>query len=154
VGYLKGEIMMAENTKENMTAAPEMKLELVPVPVSDVDRAKAFYEKAGFHLEVDTRPTDTMRVVQFTPPGSACTIVFGTGMGDISAMKPGSVKGLHLVVADINKARSALVQRGVEVGEITDVQGVKYAGFSDPDGNSWLLQEFPPELRQPGQSFY
>ncbi len=146
--------MMAENTKENMTAAPEMKLELVPVPVSDVDRAKAFYEKAGFHLEVDTRPTDTMRVVQFTPPGSACTIVFGTGMGDISAMKPGSVKGLHLVVADINKARSALVQRGVEVGEITDVQGVKYAGFSDPDGNSWLLQEFPPELRQPGQSFY
>ncbi len=145
---------MAENTKENMTAAPEMKLELVPVPVSDVDRAKAFYEKAGFHLEVDTRPTDTMRVVQFTPPGSACTIVFGTGMGDISAMKPGSVKGLHLVVADINKARSALVQRGVEVGEITDVQGVKYAGFSDPDGNSWLLQEFPPELRQPGQSFY
>src|SRR6266702_3196589 len=146
--------MMAANAKENMTAAPEMKLELVPVPVSDVDRAKAFYEKAGFHLEVDTRPTDTMRVVQFTPPGSACTIVFGTGMGDISAMKPGSVKGLHLVVADINKARSALVQRGVEVGEITDVQGVKYADFSDPDGNSWLLQEFPSKLRQPGQSFY
>ncbi len=146
--------MMAENTKENMTAVPEMKLELVPVPVSDVDRAKAFYEKAGFHLEVDTRPTNTMRVVQFTPPGSACTIVFGTGMGDITAMKPGSVKGLHLGVADINKARSALVQRGMEVGEITDVQGVKYAGFSDPDGNSWLLQEFPPELRQPGQSFY
>ena len=74
-------------------------------------------------------------------------------MGDITAMQPGSVKGLHLVVADIDIARSALVKRGLEVGEITDIQGVKYAGFSDPDGNSWLLQEFPPELRQPGQSF-
>ena len=145
---------MAESTKANIVAVPEMKLELVPVPVSDVDRAKAFYEKAGFKLEVDTRPTDTMRVVQFTPPGSACSIVFGTGMGEITEMKPGSVKGLHLVVADIVTARSALVQRGLEVGEITDVQGVKYAGFSDPDGNLWLLQEFPPAVRQPGQSFY
>ncbi len=107
----------------NLPVVPEMKLELVPVPVSDVDRAKAFYvEKCGFKLEVDVQPTDTMRVVQFTPPGSAI-------------------------------ARSALVKRGLEVGEITDIQGVKYAGFSDPDGNSWLLQEFPPELRQPGQSF-
>src|SRR6266481_4223844 len=144
---------MADNNKANMTV-PDMKLELVPVPVSDVDRAKAFYEKAGFTLEVDTRPTDTMRVVQFTPPGSACTIVFGTGMGEISAMQPGSVKGLHLVVADIRQAREALVKRGLEVGEVWDVQGVKYAGFSDPDGNSWLRQEFPPELRQPGQSFH
>ena len=145
---------MADNDKENMTAVPDMKLELVPVPVSDVDRAKAFYvEKAGFKLEVDTQPTDTMRVVQLTPPGSACSIVFGTGMGDITAMKPGSVKGLHLVVADIRQAHEALVKRGLEVGEVWDVQGVKYAGFSDPDGNSWLLQEFPPELRQPGQSF-
>src|SRR5436189_4154919 len=115
---------MAENTKENKTAVPDMKLELVPVPVADVDRARAFYEKAGFKLEVDTRPSDTMRVVQFTPPGSACSIVFGTGMGEITEMKPGSVKGLHLVVADIDTARSALVQRGLEVGEITDVQGV------------------------------
>lgn len=131
-----------------------MKLELVPVPVSDVDRAKAFYEQAGFRLGVDTQPTDTMRVVQFTPPGSACTIVFGTGMGDITDMTPGSVKGLHLVVADIVTAREALVNRGIDVGEITDFGGVKYAGFSDPDGNLWLLQEFPPELRQPGQSFH
>ena len=147
--------MMAENTKENIPAVPAMKLELVPVPVSDVDRAKAFYvEKAGFQLEVDTRPTGTMRVVQLTPPGSACSIVFGTGMGDISAMQPGSVKGLHLVVADIREAREALVKRGLEVADVWDVQGVKYAGFSDPDGNSWLLQEFPPELRQPGQSFH
>src|SRR5213592_2883031 len=138
---------MADNNKANMTV-PEMKLELVPVPVSDVDRAKAFYEKAGFTLEVDTRPTDTMRVVQLTPPGSACTIVFGTGMGEISAMQPGSVKGLHLVVADIHKAREALVKRGLEVGEVWDVNGVKYAGFSDPDGNLWLLQEFPANLRR------
>jgi predicted enzyme related to lactoylglutathione lyase len=133
---------------------PAMKLELVPVPVSDVDRAKAFYEKARFRLEVDTRPNDTMRVVQFTPPGSSCTIVFGTGMGKITDMQPGSVKGLHLVVADIHAAREALVERGLEVGQVTDFKSVKYAEFSDPDGNLWLLQEFPPELRQPGQSFY
>ncbi len=141
-------------SQANTPSAPAMKLELVPVPVADVDRAKAFYEQAGFRLEVDTRPTDAMRVVQFTPPGSACSIVFGTGMGDITEMTPGSVKGLHLVVANIATAREALLTRGVEVGEITDMGGVKYAGFSDPDGNAWLLQEFPPELRQPGQSFY
>jgi len=144
---------MAENNQANMTV-PEMKLELVPVPVSDVDRAKAFYEKAGFILGVDTQPSEGMRVVQFTPPGSGCTIVFGSGMGDITVMTPGSVKGLHLVVSDIDTARSALVKRGIDVGEVTDFKSVKYAGFSDPDGNSWLLQEFPPEVRQPGQSFY
>jgi len=140
---------MADNTRENIPAIPDMKLELVPVPVSDVDRAKAFYvEKAGFTLEVDVRPTDTMRVVQLTPPGSACSIVFGTGMGEITDMQPGSVKGLHLVVADIRRAREALVKRGLEVAEISDIQGVKYAGFSDPDGNMWLLQEFPANLRR------
>jgi predicted enzyme related to lactoylglutathione lyase len=144
---------MADNNKANITV-PDMKLELVPVPVSDVDRAKAFYKKAGFKLNVDTQPTDTMRVVQFTPPGSACSIVMGTGMPEISDMQPGSVKGLHLVVADIDTAREALVKRGLEVSEITNFSGVKYAGFNDPDGNLWLLQEFPPELRQPGQSFY
>jgi predicted enzyme related to lactoylglutathione lyase len=144
---------MAAIDEANLSV-PMMKLELVPVPVSDVDRAKAFYEKAGFILEVDVRPSQEMRVVQFTPPGSACSIVFGTGMGEITEMTPGSVKGLHLVVDDINTARSALMNRGMPVGEITDVSGVKYVGFSDPDGNSWLLQEFPPEVRQPGQSFY
>ncbi len=139
---------------EAKMAVPAMKLELVPVPVSDVDRAKAFYEKAGFRLDVDTRPTDSMRVVQFTPLGSACSIVFGTGMGELTDMTPGSVKGLHLVVNDIDTARSALVNRGIVVGALMDVSGVKYAGFNDPDGNLWLLQEFPPEIRQPGQSFY
>ena len=144
---------MATLDEANMTI-PMMKLELVPVPVSDVDRAKAFYEKVGFLLEVDTQPTEGMRVVQFTPPGSACSIVFGIGMGELTDMTPGSVKGLHLVVDDLDTARSALMNRGIPVGEISDVSGVKYAGFSDPDGNLWLLQEFPPEVRQPGQSFY
>lgn len=127
----------------------EMRLELVPVPVSDVDRAKAFYVQAGFKLEVDVKPNATMRVVQLTPPGSACTIVFGTGMAGISGMVPGSVKGLHLVVDDIIRAREALIGRGVEVGEATDMGGVKFASFNDPDGNLWLLQEFPADARSP-----
>ena len=139
---------------EGDITVPMMKLELVPMPVTDVDRAKAFYQKVGFILEVDTRPSDGMRVVQFTPPGSACSIVFGTGMGELTDMAPGSLKGLHLVVDNLETARSALMNRGIPIGEISDVGGVKYAGFSDPDGNLWLLQEFPPELRQPGQSFY
>ena len=124
-------------------AVPEMRLELVPVPVADVERAKAFYQKAGFGNLHDTQVTDTMRVVQFTPPGSACAIVFGTGMGPITDMQPGSVKGLHLVVKDIDEARDALVARGVDVGEVTDMGGVKYAWFSDPDGNLWGLQQWP-----------
>ena len=144
---------MADLEDANLTV-PMMKLELVPVAVSDVDRAKAFYEKAGFILGVDTQPSEGMRVVQFTPPGSACSIVFGTGMGEITDMIPGSVKGLHLVVDNIDTARSALMNRGIPVNEITDFKSVKYAEFRDPDGTTWLLQEFPSELRQPGQSFY
>jgi catechol 2,3-dioxygenase-like lactoylglutathione lyase family enzyme len=130
---------MASTTK--LPAVVDMKLELVPVPVSDVDRARAFYEQAGFGDLHDTQVTDTMRVVQFTPPGSACSIVFGTGMTGISDMKPGSIKGIHLVVADINQAREALIQRGVAVDDVQDLGGVKYAAFSDPDGNLWLLQQ-------------
>ncbi len=119
----------------------DMKLELVPVPVSDVDRAKAFYtERVGFTADHDVAPSDTMRVVQLTPPGSACSIVIGTGISD---MPPGSVKGLHLVVADIHKARESLAGRGVDVGAVDDLGGVKYVAFRDPDGNSWLLQEIP-----------
>lgn len=122
----------------------EMKLELVPVPVSDVDRAKTFYvEMIGFHLDHDVQPSDAVRVVQLTPLGSACSIVIGTGMGEISAMQPGSVKALHLVVADIQEAREALTGRGVVVGEIMDLGGVQYASWNDPDGNSWLLQQLP-----------
>jgi predicted enzyme related to lactoylglutathione lyase len=121
----------------------DMKLELVPVPVTDVDRALAFYtESVGFTLDVDVRPTEGMRVVQLTPPGSACSIVIGTGLQGISDMAPGTVQGLHLVVNDIDSARAELTSRGVAVGEVVDVGGgVKYAGFADPDGNSMVLQE-------------
>ena len=138
----------------NESSTPAMKLELVPVPVADVDRAKAFYQQAGFRFDVDVRPTETMRVVQLTPPDSACSIVFGTGIPKISDMKPGSLQGVHLVVNDIAQARDALLQRGIKCGKISDMGGVKYVEFSDPDGNLWLLQEFPPEMRSPGQSFY
>ena len=138
----------------NAPEMPEMRLELVPVPVSDVDRAKAFYEQAGFTLNVDVSPRPGMRVVQFTPPGSACSIVFGTGMGQLTDMKPGSVKGIHLVVANIDDARDALARRSIALGAVRDVGGVKYVEFTDPDGNLWLLQEFPPAMRRPGQSFY
>ena len=139
---------MGETNDVSNVPVPDMKLELVPVPVSDIERAKAFYiEKAGFKLGVDVQPNESMRVVQLTPPGSACTIVFGMGLGGISAMQPGSVKGLHLVVADMAASRAALMQRGLEVGEVTDMGGVKFAEFSDPDGNLWLLQEFPAHMR-------
>ena len=121
----------------------DMKLELVPIPVTDVDRAKAFYEQLGFLVDVDVRPADGVRVVQLTPPGSACSIGLGTGLEAYGA-EPGSVRALHLVVADIEKARAELVGRGVEVGAVVDVGGgVRYAGFEDPDGNSLTLQEMP-----------
>jgi len=120
----------------------DMKLELVPIPVSDVDRAKRFYtEQLGFVADVDVTPADGVRVVQLTPPGSACSIGLGTGLDAYEAV-PGSVRALHLVVDDIEKARAELVGRGVDIGPIQDVGGgVKYAGFSDPDGNSLTLQE-------------
>jgi catechol 2,3-dioxygenase-like lactoylglutathione lyase family enzyme len=129
------------------------KLELVVVPVSDVDRAKDFYiERAGFNLDVDHRGGDEFRVVQLTPPGSACSISIGIG---ITSAPPGSVKGLHLVVSDIEAARAELVERGAEVSEIfhfgangqtpgLDPQRADYGSFlsfSDPDGNHWLVQE-------------
>lgn len=122
----------------------DMKLELVPIPVSDVDRAKVFYvEKVGFHADHDVQPGNGMRVIQLTPPGSACSIVIGTGMGEISAVRPGTIKGLHLVVADIHEAHEALASRGVEVSEVDDMGGIKYVHFSDPDGNTWSFQELP-----------
>lgn len=123
-----------------------MKLELIPLPVADVDRAKAFYvEQVGFGLDHDVAPGNGMRVVQLTPPGSSCSIVIGTGMQEIDAMTPGSVKGLHLVVDDIVVVRQALVDRGVVMGDVVDMGGIKFAGFADPDGNSWTLQEIPPD---------
>jgi catechol 2,3-dioxygenase-like lactoylglutathione lyase family enzyme len=125
-----------------------MKLELVPVPVSDIDRAIDFYVKqVGFNLDHDVRPNETMRVVQLTPPGSACSIVMGTGMPEISDMVPGSQKALHLVVEDIHEARDLLLSRGVQCGGVDDMGGILYVYFQDPDGNSWLLQEIPPDFR-------
>lgn len=136
----------------------DYKLELVLVPVSDVDRAKAFYtEQLGFRLDVDTSPMESFRVVQLTPPGSACSITIGTGLTDAA---PGSYRGTHLVVEDIEAARAELVARGVEVGEIRhfdreqgewrpgpDPAHARYnsfADFADPDGNTWVLQEVRP----------
>ncbi|MCC6612719.1 MAG: VOC family protein [Anaerolineae bacterium] len=125
-----------------------MRLELVPVPVADVDRAKAFYaEKLGFNVDHDTKASETMRAVQLTPPGSACSIVIGTGLGPISDMQPGSVKGLHLVVPDIEAMRTILIERGVDVSEIVVYpREIKFAYFNDLDGNMWALQEIPPNL--------
>ena len=121
----------------------DMKLELVPLPVTDVDRAKDFYvQTLGFRLDVDVTPSEGMRIVQLTPPGSACSIVIGTGMQAISDMTPGSVKGLHLVVDDIAVAREELLARGVQIGELVPVGGgVTYAWFADPDGNTMVLQQ-------------
>jgi catechol 2,3-dioxygenase-like lactoylglutathione lyase family enzyme len=120
----------------------DWKLELVPVPVSDVDRAKAFYtDKAGFHADHDHQVSDTLRFVQLTPPGSACSIALGTGLVD---MPPGSIRGLQLVVTDIQAARAELVGRGVEVGEVQEFPWGRFVFFSDPDGNTWSVQEIPP----------
>jgi catechol 2,3-dioxygenase-like lactoylglutathione lyase family enzyme len=131
----------------------EYRLELVLLPVADIDRAKAFYtDQCGFHLDVDTSPTEQFRVVQLTPPGSHCSISFGKGLVDTA---PGSVRGLHLVVADIEQAHAELTARGLAISPIRhfadgawqagpDPQRRTYhsfADFSDPDGNSWVLQE-------------
>lgn len=128
-----------------------LQLELIPVPVADIDRAKQFYvEQAGFALDHDVRPSATVRVVQLTPPGSACSIVLGEGMPGL-LMPAGSLRGLHLVVANMAEARAELAGRGVAMGEVQDLGGIQYAGFADPDGNTWTLQEMParPGLTPP-----
>jgi catechol 2,3-dioxygenase-like lactoylglutathione lyase family enzyme len=134
----------------------EMKLEVVVVPVADVERAKEFYaERCGFNVDVDTTPNPATRIVQLTPPGSACSITVGTGLIE---SEPGSLEGLQLVVADVEKARSFLAERGVDVspvrhvdtetGEWVDGPGGpwnSFVFFDDPDGNSWALQEKPAQ---------
>jgi catechol 2,3-dioxygenase-like lactoylglutathione lyase family enzyme len=118
------------------------RLELVVVPVSDVDRAKAFYtEKAGFNADHDHRVSDEIRFVQLTPPGSACSIALGQGLTE---MAPGSLQGLQLVVEDIQAARAELVERGVEVSDIQEFDWGSFVFFSDPDGNGWSVQRIPP----------
>ena len=120
----------------------DWKLELIAVPVSDVDRAKAFYtEQAGFVADHDHIVSDDIRFVQLTPPGSACSIALGKGV--INA-EPGSAKGLQLVVEDIQAARAELVERGVDVSEVQTFPWGSFVFFSDPDGNGWAVQEIPP----------
>jgi catechol 2,3-dioxygenase-like lactoylglutathione lyase family enzyme len=133
----------------------DLKLELVLIPVSDVDRAKAFYtDRLGFSLDVDHQPSDAFRVVQMTPPGSACSITIGIG---ITSAEPGSYRGTHLVVSDIDAAREELVARGVDVSDVRHFDQAKgewqpgsdpehgdyasFADFEDPDGNTWVVQE-------------
>jgi catechol 2,3-dioxygenase-like lactoylglutathione lyase family enzyme len=124
----------------------DMKLELVPLPTSDVDRSKAFYvDKVGFTLDHDVAPGKGMRIVQLTPPGSSCSIVIGVGIGNDD--NKNAVKNLHLVVDNVEQTKEALTQRGVAVSGINDMGGIKYAYFSDPDGNSWALQEIPSLFR-------
>jgi catechol 2,3-dioxygenase-like lactoylglutathione lyase family enzyme len=145
-----------------------MKLEVIVVPVSDVDRAKRFYEALGFRLDIDRATGDDFRVVQLTPPGSGCSVIIGSG---VTSAAPGSVQGLHLVVFDIEAARAELVGRGIGVGEVFhDVGGLfhhagaegrvtgpaparrdygSFASFADPDGNGWFLQEV--KVRAPGR---
>ena len=123
----------------------EMKLEVVLIPVRDVDAAKEFYaDRVGFHLDHDVRPNETMRVVQMTPPGSACSVVLGEGLPQ---GEPGSLKGVQLVVEDLDAVRAALVERGVPVSEVRQLgpegaPGSRFAFFGDPDGNEWAVQEY------------
>jgi catechol 2,3-dioxygenase-like lactoylglutathione lyase family enzyme len=117
----------------------DYRLEVVVVPVSDVDRAKAFYGKQmGFNVDHDSSPAEGVRVVQLTPPGSGCSIVIGTG---VAPMEPGSIKGLQLVVDDMDAALADLGGRGLDVGEVQTLGGFKFVFFNDPDGNGWAVQE-------------
>ena len=117
----------------------DMKLELVAVPVTDVDRAKAFYERVGFNADHDHKVDGGIRFVQLTPPGSACSIAIGTGLGELPP--PGSLRGLQMVVADAEAARAELVSRGVEVSEVQEFPWGRFVFFNDPDGNGWAIQE-------------
>ncbi len=121
----------------------DFRLELVQVPVTDVDRAKAFYtEKAGFNADHDFQVTPELRFVQLTPPGSACSIALGAGL---STMAPGSVQGLQVVVTDIEAAHDELAGRGVEVSDVQDFPWGRFVFFSDPDGNGWAVQQIVPQ---------
>lgn len=139
----------------------DMKLEVVTLPVADVDRAKSFYQSLGWRLDADIAAGDNFRVVQFTPPHSACSVAFGKG---VTTGQPGSVQRLILAVSDIDAARDALASRGIEVSELFHLAGGRvpgpdpqgrsyqtYASFSDPDGNGWLLQEI--KTRLPGREW-
>jgi predicted enzyme related to lactoylglutathione lyase len=116
----------------------DYKLELIAVPVSDIDRAKAFYEQVGFHLDHDHTVSDEIRFVQLTPPGSACSIAIGKGLVE---MAPGAAKGLQMVVSDADAAHAELSERGIEVSEVQEFPWGRFLFFSDPDGNGWAVQQ-------------
>jgi catechol 2,3-dioxygenase-like lactoylglutathione lyase family enzyme len=138
---VRGSVLTVTGNHEGMVIM-DWTLEVIVVPVSDLDRAKRFYaEQLGFHLDHDTTISDEMRVMQLTPPGSGCSIVIGTG---VVKAEPGSLKGVQLVVSDLDRARSELVERGVGVSEVqtfNDRDGGRFCYFDDPDGNSWAVQE-------------
>jgi catechol 2,3-dioxygenase-like lactoylglutathione lyase family enzyme len=162
------EMLRDRAVETSRTDTFDMKLEVVVVPVSDVDRAKRFYGDLGWRLDLDYAAGDDYRVIQFTPPGSGCSVIFGK---NITAAAPGSAQGLHLIVSDIEAARAALLRRGIKISEpFHDPGGVfhharakdllggpnpqrksyaSYASFSDPDGNGWLLQEVTARLTGP-----
>lgn len=117
-----------------------MKLELITVPVTDVDVAKAFYEKVGFVVDHDHTPSDDIRFVQLTPPGSACSIAIGRGL---TQMEPGSLDNLQMVIADADAALADLRSRGVDASGVQDLEWGRFVGFADPDGNRWALQQLP-----------
>lgn len=120
----------------------DWKIEVVQIPVTDVDRAKAFYtENAGFHADHDQRVNEKLRFVQLTPPGSACSIAIGEGLTDAA---PGSVRGLQIVVPDINQAHAELKARGVDVSDVQDFPWGLFVFFADPDGNTWSIQQLHP----------
>ncbi len=119
----------------------DYKLELVVLPVADVDRAKTFYERVGFNADGDFVVSEDVRFVQLTPPGSACSIAIGKGLTDAA---PGSVAGMQLVVPDADAARADLEQRGIEVSEVSEFPWGRFVFFSDPDGNKWSVQQVPP----------
>ena len=120
----------------------DMKIELVGIPVTDVDRAKAFYvDQVGFSADHDIRVNEELRFVQLTPPGSACSIVLGEG---VTEMAPGSQRGVQMVVADADAARTQLVAAGVEASEVDEQAWGRFVYFADPDGNTWSLQQLPP----------
>lgn len=120
----------------------DMKIELIPIPVTDVDRAKSFYvDQVGFHDDYDVRVNEAMRFVQLTPPGSACSIVLGDGMTE---MKPGTQQGIQMVVADADAARAQLAAAGVEASDVDEQDWGRFVYFADPDGNTWALQQLPP----------
>jgi catechol 2,3-dioxygenase-like lactoylglutathione lyase family enzyme len=118
----------------------DFKLELIILPVSDVDRAKDFYVAVGFNVDHDHQVADDLRFVQLTPPGSACSIAIGTGLVE---GEPGSVKGLQMVVDDADAARAVLLERGIEATEVQDLAWGRFTGFTDPDGNVWSIQQLP-----------